>query len=145
MEKSKLVILIAIVLSLVSVNLFAAQIKSLNEIEVSCRSKAKEEAANIFKGCMSENKSAQIELIKKDYQDRLKAIKDNYEKELKKLSSKSAKSEKAGKSERIEMAKKAQSDNLDTSEMTIDLKQNNGRSSDDSIMDIPEPMPLENL
>ncbi len=142
MGKSKLVILMATVLSLVSVNSIAAQIKSLNEIEVSCRFKAKEEAANIFKGCMSENKSAQIELIKRDYQDRLKAIKDNYEKELKKLSSKSAKSDKAGKSERIETAQKAQ---LDTSEMTIDLKQNNGRATDDSIMDIPEPMPLENL
>lgn len=142
MGKSKLIILTATILSLVSINSFAAQIKSLNEIEVTCRSKAKEEAANIFKGCMSENKSAQIELIKKDYQNRLKAIKDNYEKELKKLSSKSAKADKAGKSEKFEAAQSAQSD---TSEMTIDLKQNNSRGTDDSIMDIPEPMPLENL
>ncbi len=143
MGKSNLAALTLTILSLVSVNSYSAQIKSLNEIEVSCRSKAKEEAANIFKGCMSENKSAQIELIKKDYQDRLKAIKDNYEKELKKLSSKTAKADKSGKSEKFDATQKAQ---LDSSEMTIDLKQNNSRAgSDDSIMDIPEPMPLENL
>lgn len=52
------------------------------EYEILCRSKAKETAADIYKSCVDDHRSSQIESLKKEYQDRLKAIKDDYEKEL---------------------------------------------------------------
>ncbi len=61
------------------------------EIETSCRSKAKEAAAEIYRGCVSDQKNAQIEQIKKEYQAKLQALKAHYDSELKKLSSAKAK------------------------------------------------------
>lgn len=51
-----------------------------------CRVKAKESANLAFKSCMSEGKSAEIESIRRDYQERLAAIKAEYEKELGRVS-----------------------------------------------------------
>ncbi len=53
-----------------------------------CRVKAKESANLAFKSCMSENKSAEIESIRKGYQERLEQIKAQYEEELGKVSGK---------------------------------------------------------
>jgi|GEM_PF-6944448 len=52
------------------------------EYEILCRAKAKETAADIYKSCVDDHRSSQIENLKREYQDRLKAIKDDYEKEL---------------------------------------------------------------
>ncbi len=53
-----------------------------------CRVKAKESANLAFKSCMNENKSAEIESIRKGYQERLEQIKAQYEQELSKVSGK---------------------------------------------------------
>lgn len=54
--------------------------------ELSCRNKAKEIAADTYKGCMTEQRQAQIEQIRKDYKEKLSNLKNHYDKELKKLS-----------------------------------------------------------
>ncbi|MBC7465448.1 MAG: hypothetical protein H7256_05600 [Bdellovibrio sp.] len=55
--------------------------------ELTCRNKAKEIAADTYKGCMTEQRQVQIEQIRKDYKDKLSKLKNHYDKELKKLSS----------------------------------------------------------
>ena len=56
-------------------------------LELSCRVKAKELAAETYKGCMTEGRQSQIEQIRKDYKEKLTDLKNHYDKELKKLSS----------------------------------------------------------
>lgn len=60
-------------------------IRSSSEIETSCRSKAKEIAAETYRSCVSDQKNAQIEQIKKEYQAKLQALKAHYESEIKKM------------------------------------------------------------
>lgn len=55
-------------------------------LELSCRVKAKELAAETYKGCMTEGRQSQIEQIRKDYKEKLSDLKNHYDKELKKLS-----------------------------------------------------------
>lgn len=57
-----------------------------NAFEALCRVKAKESANLAFRSCMSENKSTEIENIRKEYQERLSAIKAEYEKDLGRVS-----------------------------------------------------------
>lgn len=54
--------------------------------EMSCRTKAKELAAETYKGCMTDARQTQIEQIRKDYKEKLSELKSHYDKELKKLS-----------------------------------------------------------
>lgn len=63
----------------------AQDFKSSNEIESSCRIKAKEIAANTYRTCVVDQKNSQIEQIKKEYQAKLRALKVHYEAELKKM------------------------------------------------------------
>ena len=92
-------------------------IRTSNEIEASCRIKAKEVAAETYRGCVTDQKNTQIEQIKKEYAAKLQSLKAHYEKELKKMSSKekveessdssaapAEKSEKSEKSEKIDSA-----------------------------------------
>lgn len=65
-----------------------SSVRTGSEIEVSCRVKAKEIAAETYRTCVVEKKSSQIELIKKDYLAKIKALKSHYESELKKISGK---------------------------------------------------------
>ncbi len=53
--------------------------------EMSCRSKAKELAAETYKGCMTDMRQTQIEQIRKDYKEKLSDLKNHYDNELKKL------------------------------------------------------------
>jgi len=62
--------------------------KTSPAFEALCRVKAKESANSAFRSCMNENKSAEIENIRKEYQQRLSAIKEEYEKELGRISGK---------------------------------------------------------
>ncbi len=55
--------------------------------EMSCRTKAKELAAETYKGCMTDARQTQIEQIRKDYKEKVSELKSHYDKELKKLSS----------------------------------------------------------
>lgn len=75
-------ILLASFLSLVTTKAFA----QAPSFEVMCRQKAKEIAAETYRGCVTENKKTQIEQLRNDYQSRLKALKDEYETEIQRLS-----------------------------------------------------------
>jgi hypothetical protein len=59
-----------------------------NSIEFMCKAKAKEIAAETYKGCVVENKQAQVERIRKEYQAKLAELKNQYNSELKQLSPK---------------------------------------------------------
>lgn len=100
--------------------------------ELSCRAKAKEIAAETYRTCVTENKSAEIDRLKKDYQERLRNLKNEYETEISKLGLKKNKNAAAMKS--------AKSRN--NSDM-IESKKNVPYESDDSQMDLPEPIPVE--
>lgn len=60
-------------------------IRPAAEIESSCRVKAKEIAAETYRTCVTDQKNAQIEQIKKEYAAKLQALKAHYEQELKKM------------------------------------------------------------
>ncbi len=57
-----------------------------NSFELTCRTKAKELAAETYKGCMTENRQVQLETIRKEYKEELANLKNQYDKKLKKLS-----------------------------------------------------------
>lgn len=109
------------------------QVRSSKEIENSCRIKAKEVAAEQYRGCVSEQKNSQIEQIKKEYQAKLQILKNHYEGELKKMSGKSAEAAKA-ESAKVESAKAT---------ATVTAAPAAKIETDDSTMDIPEPVPVE--
>ncbi|MBC7419360.1 MAG: hypothetical protein H7328_01410 [Bdellovibrio sp.] len=72
---------------LVAVNLGSfAHAQNSSSSEFQCRSKAKEIAAETYKGCMTDQRQAQLEQIRKDYKEKLSELKSHYDKELKKLS-----------------------------------------------------------
>ena len=113
--------------------------------ELTCRAKAKEIAAETYKNCVTENKSAQLDQIKKEYQQKLKALKDDYEKELQRLNNKAATSKAPVKTAKL-LAKKSAKKSSD--DMTIELKPSRNvaaPTNDDSTMDLPEPIPVENV
>ncbi|MCE3011203.1 MAG: hypothetical protein LW875_11395 [Proteobacteria bacterium] len=139
------------------------------EFEAVCRIKAKEVAADTYRSCVTENRNAEIERLRKEYQDQLKALKSKYENEIKSLSSqvkkqnaetgmkpaetspkaktvkKSAKpranSEIAVKSDSSEMSITQE---LRDSEMNVELRPAAQASpADESTMDLPEPVPVE--
>ncbi len=58
---------------------------TVSDIDQMCRIQAKEIAATKYRTCITENKTAQIEKLKKDYQSELNKIKAHYEGELNKL------------------------------------------------------------
>lgn len=134
--------------------------------ELSCRAKAKEIAAETYRGCMSENRRAQLDQIKADYQARLKAVKDEYAQELKKLSSggssvspkaapktvesdiippsasKPVKKSTVASKSALPSKKKttARVTPMPSTETTVQVK-----PADDSVMDLPEPIPVESV
>jgi hypothetical protein len=132
------------------------------EIEASCRVKAKEIAAETYRACVTDQKNTQIEEIKKEYQNKLQALKAHYEAELSKLApaqSKAAVSEtvvhreskaktsgKANKAKSSQASKKLQLPETG-SEMSLQLKKAPTTNSavDASVMDLPEPIPVEEL
>ena len=67
--------------------LFSKVALAQNSSEMSCRSKAKELAAETYKGCMTEMRQTQVEQIRKDYKEKLSDLKNHYDNELKKLNS----------------------------------------------------------
>ncbi len=88
MEKTIRSVNFAFAASLFTVTLFISQMsKAQASLELSCRVKAKELAAETYKGCMTEARQSQIEQIRKDYKEKLSDLKNHYDKELKKLSS----------------------------------------------------------
>lgn len=67
--------------------------KSSDSMTALCRVKAKESANLAFRSCMSESKTSEVESIRRDYQEKLAAIKAEYEKELGRVSGKNDKQE----------------------------------------------------
>lgn len=103
--------------------------------EASCKIKAKEAAAQIFRSCMTDGKNAQLEQIRKEYQQKLGAMRAEYEKELTRLSkikkenSSEAKFKVDGKDQsenKINSENKSRSENKEDSQtessMRIELK-----------------------
>ena len=77
---------LSLVLSTLTITFgFSAVSLAQASIELSCRVKAKELAAETYKGCMTEGRQSQIEQIRKDYKEKLSDLKNHYDKELKKL------------------------------------------------------------
>lgn len=115
------------------------QVRSSKEIETSCRIKAKEIAAETYRGCVSEQKNSQIEQIKKEYQTKLQILKNHYEAELKKMSGKanSAPAAEAAPAKSVSEPKAA------TATATVTLVPAAKVETDDSTMDIPEPIPVD--
>ena len=103
--------------------------------EISCRAKAKEVAAETYRGCVSEYKNAEVERLRKNYQKKLKALKDNYEREIDTLTGEATKP--ASKSKKTLSAKRSEA---------VEVKESNPAPalSDESTMDLPEPVPVEN-
>lgn len=126
--------------------------------DVMCRQKAKEIAAETYRGCVTENKKVQIEQLKNDYQSKLQALKSEYDNEIKRLSGANQKSQapavtpkktaRSGSSpsaarsfpSKTRKAVPAAGDGSD--EMSVQL---HPVQRDDSSMDIPEPIPVESL
>ena len=109
--------------------------KSSKEIENSCRIKAKDIAAETYRGCVSEQKNAQMDQIKKEYQAKLQILKKHYESELKKMSGKVTEAAKASETKKADMNIQLKEE----SEATTTAKS----EVDESTMDIPEPIPVE--
>lgn len=79
--------LVLVLGTLVFTLLFSKVALGQNSSEMSCRSKAKELAAETYKGCMTDMRQTQIEQIRKDYKEKLSDLKSFYDNELKKLNS----------------------------------------------------------
>ena len=105
--------------------------------ELSCRAKAKEVAAESYRGCVSEYKNAEIERLHKNYQKKLKALKDNYEKEVETLSGDTP--SRKGKAKKVAKNRPSADESTEVKSSTV-----NTTGPDDSMMDLPEPVPVEN-
>jgi hypothetical protein len=138
--------------------------------ELTCRAKAKEIAAETYRACVTENRNAEIEKLRKDYQERLRSLKQDYEKDIDQLNEKNDRaSEKTNKTKalkkndpRVEpkseirtlkqptLEARASVNRLSTPThlpVTEIARNQIGRAvlTDDSVMDIPEPIPVERI
>lgn len=149
--------------------------------EMACRMKAKEAAAETYKGCVTENRKAQIDQVRTEYQAKLKALKDEYDQELKRAAGRS--SEGANQAPQAPTSSEVQSNShrevtkaptksagrlatgrtalpskrralressaatesqaMNNQDMSVRLRTMPSQLSDDSSMDIPEPIPVE--
>lgn len=66
----------------------AAMAQQMSNSENSCRAKAKEIAAQTYSTCITESRTAQMDQIRKEYQQQLSDLKARYDKELQKMGSK---------------------------------------------------------
>ena len=122
--------------------------KAASSYELSCRAQAKDLAAESYRNCVTENKTAEIEKLRKSYQDRLRSLKDDYEKEVEQLGGKKSIPKKSEGniviSKNIKLPKKSQNSSQGSQEVKVEIKQVPSGNSDESQMDIPEPIPVEN-
>jgi hypothetical protein len=89
--------------------LFAISVKVIksfasDNIDVMCRTKAKEVATQTYRTCVTENKTVQLDKLKKDFQSRMKNLKDEYEKEVQRIGGKVAKNKSAKNSNSLNEA-----------------------------------------
>jgi Skp family chaperone for outer membrane proteins len=112
--------------------LFALSVKVIqsfaqsNNFDVMCRAKAKEVANQNYRNCMFENRTTELEKLKKDFQAKMKKLKDDYEKEVARIGGKISKPKKSKQaSSELAEAKQKSSATVDieaSSEPTITLK-----------------------
>jgi len=76
-------------LAFFALTFFAFSAHAQSSFELTCRSKAKEIAAQTYSGCVTDARNTQIEQIRKDYQKQLTDLKAKYDRELKKVGGKS--------------------------------------------------------
>jgi hypothetical protein len=99
--------------------LFALSIKALqsfaqsNNFDVMCRAKAKELANQSYKNCMYENRTTELEKLKKDFQAKMKKLKEDYEKEVARI---------GGKVSKNKNSKQTAASSTSTSSMKVELK-----------------------
>lgn len=89
MKNSRTVFTMAVSLLLLSMASLA-HAAGTSSVEFMCKTKAKEIAAETYRGCVVENKQAQVEHIRKEYQTKLAELKNQYNSELKQISGKKA-------------------------------------------------------
>lgn len=81
---------IVFVLGILSISNFASAAPQPSagggSFELMCRNRAKEVAAETYKGCVTENKQTQIKEVRKEYEQELAAVKNRFENKLKKIS-----------------------------------------------------------
>lgn len=141
---------------LMSGTLALAQAPEAPEYELVCRVKAKEVAAEAYRGCVTEARTNQIDQLKKDYQEKLRTMKDEYERELKRLSSGAAALSTGSatpKKSSKKLATKAKSKSKATAqkgpveEMSVELRPAKPARElqDEFQMDVPEPTPVEEV
>ena len=107
--------------------------------ELSCRAKAKEVAAESYRGCVTDYKTAEIDHLRKDYQNKLKALKGDYEKEIEKLGGKT----KSKSTTVASTSKKPARPTDDDGAVEVHAANPAPATSDDSRMDLPEPIPVD--
>lgn len=109
-----------------------------SSFELTCRAKAKETAAEIYRGCISEKKSAEIERLQKSYQEKLRNLKSDYEKEIETLGVQKSK----GKSAKLSPFSSSKKSKTQTNQ-TTEEETPSSQLADESQMDIPEPIPVQ--
>lgn len=122
-----------------------------SSFELTCRAKAKELAAETYRNCVTENRNAEIEKIRKDYHERLRSLKQDYEKDIDHLNDKSVQKENKTKALR-KLEPKIKTQNPIDARNSVpasyeSTKSHIGRAviTDDSVMDLPEPIPVESV
>lgn len=115
-------------LSVMMLVLFQINIsQSYQEIENTCKIKAKEIAALSYKNCVTDAKSKELEQIKLDYQKKLQALKGDYEKKLRALTDTKAQNNKtdtlknANSDTKSENNKSTSFDNTQTETQIIEM------------------------
>jgi hypothetical protein len=126
-----------------------------SSFELSCRAKAKEVAADTYRTCVVESRGVEIDKLKKDYQERLRSLKEDYEKDIDKLGAKQKTSRKNDSAKFVASANRPvkknpylDSDTLAAMNSSSQMERAEGTrdaSADDSKMDIPEPIPVEKM
>ena len=96
------------------------------DLESSCRSQAKIAAKESYRTCMSEKKSAQLNELKAAYEQKLSALKTQYERELSQMGGKKPNKKTNQSTAQVE------------SQVRIEIPEGSEQS-----MEIPEPVPLE--
>jgi len=114
-----------------SVGVFASE----NSAELTCRAKAKEIAADTYRDCVNEYKGAEIQRLKKDYQERLRSLKDDYQREVENLGVKT-------KTAKVQNPRPAVNHRPD-SRVNAPNVYDNSNLQDQSQMDLPEPIPVQ--
>ncbi len=118
-----------------------------SSFELTCRAKAKEVAADIYRNCVTENRNAEILKLKKDYQERLRSLKDEYEKEFDKLGVKKSAKKPEDSAKLVAIAKVNKTlISSDADSMTVESRPAaKDLLPDESRMDLPEPIPVEKM